>query len=311
VLERIRHDLASGTDAEKRLREPLDLDSLETLELLGRIEEEYGVAIDDREVAPALTVGHVERIVTGRGPESVRMEMPRWSRHAPATWIRAAIQLTVVPALLRLWVRVDVVGRERAGEVEGACIFVANHTSVLDAPVVLLALPRHLRSRLSPAMAIETLPERFDPGAPLVRRLRSSVLYGLAVAIFNAYPLPQSRGFRPSLEYTGELLDAGLCPLVFPEGRMTRSGETAAFKQGIGLIAVETRAPIVPVHLEGLGRILPPGGRWPKRGRARVSIGPPFDPLEGTDRSPAAVAARIERAVTGLRGDPATRSPRR
>ena len=311
VLERVRHDLASGTNPGRVLSEPLDLDSLETLELLGRIEEEYGVAIDDREVATALTVGQVERIVAGRGVERVRMEMPRWSRRVPATWIRAALQLTVVPTLLRLWVRLDVVGRERAGEVEGSCIFVANHTSTLDAPAVLLALPQPLRSRLSPAMAIETLPERFDPGAPLLRRLRSSLLYALAVLVFNAYPLPQSRGFRPSLEYTGELLDSGLCPLVFPEGRMTRSGKIKPFKQGIGLIAVETRAPIVPVHLEGLGRILPPGGRWPKAGRARVTIGRPFDPLEGTTREPAAVAARIERAVADLADDPATRPSRR
>jgi len=311
VFERVRRDLASGTDPGKSLSESLDLDSLETLELLGRIEEEYGVAVDDREVSTALTVGQVERIVAGRGTESVRMEMPRWSRRAPATWIRAVLQRTLVPALLRLWVRLEVVGREGAGEVDGACIFVANHTSAFDAPVVLLALPRRLRSRLSPAMAIETLPDRFDPGAPVLRRLRSSVLYGLAVLVFNAYPLPQSRGFRPSLEYTGELLDAGLCPLVFPEGRMTRSGRMGPFKQGIGLLALETRAPIVPVHLEGLGRILPPGGRRPGTGRARVTIGKPFDPLEGAAAEPAEVAARIERAVACLAGDPATRSPRR
>jgi long-chain acyl-CoA synthetase len=300
VFGRVRRDLASGTDPRERLSEPLDLDSLETLELLGLIEEEFGVAVDDRQVAASLTLGQVERIVAGPRAPRLRMEMPRWSRRFPARWVRAVLQRTLVPALLRLWVRFEIAGRGRVTEMDGACILVANHTSVFDAPAVLLALPAGLRGRLAPAMAIEVLPERLDPAAPLVRRLRSSLLYGLAVLIFNAYPLPQSRGFRPSLEYTGELLDAGLWPLIFPEGRMTRSGKMESFKQGIGLLALETRATIVPVHLEGLGRILPPRARWPKVGRARVTLGDPFDPLEGGIAEPAEIAGRIERAVARL-----------
>jgi long-chain acyl-CoA synthetase len=307
VLERVRRDLASGVDPRQRLAEPLDLDSLETLELLGLIEEEFGVAVDDREVPATLTVGQVESIVAGREDAKVRMEMPRWSRRFPARWVRTLIQRTILPALVRRWVRLETRGRENARAVDGPTIFVANHTSVLDAPVLLTALPRSLRSRLCPAMAIETLPERFDPDASLLRRLRSSILYSLAVLVFNAYPLPQSRGFRPSLEYTGELLDAGYCPLVFPEGRMTRDGTMASFKQGIGLIALETRASVVPVHLWGLGRILPPGGRWPKAGPARVVIGRRFDPLEEGGGEPAEVAARIERAVAGVDPTPPRR----
>ena len=118
--------------------------------------------------------------------------------------------------------------------------------------------------------------------------------------LFNAYPLPQSHGFRPSLEYTGELLDSDFVPLVFPEGLMSKTGEMASFKAGIGLLALETRARVLPVFLEGLETILPPGGRRPRSGRARMVVGDPFDPLEEGSREPGEIAARIEREVRRL-----------
>jgi 1-acyl-sn-glycerol-3-phosphate acyltransferase len=81
---------------------------------------------------------------------------------------------------------------------------------------------------------------------------------------------------------------------------MSKTGEMEAFKAGIGLLALETRARVLPVYLEGLGEILPPGGRRPRRGRARMAVGRPLDPLAGGSRDPGEIAARIERAVRRL-----------
>src|SRR5207247_9743584 len=139
-----------------------------------------------------------------------------------------------------------------------------------DVPAILTALPGALARRLAPAMAIETLPDHFEPaGKPFLRRARSAILYNLAVLVFGAYPLPQSRGFRPSLEYTGELLDAGFSPLIFPEGQMTRIGRMLPFKPGIGLLAIETRARILPARVDGLAEVLPPDPPWPRPRPAR------------------------------------------
>jgi long-chain acyl-CoA synthetase len=303
AFERVRRGGEAG--AAGPVSERLDLDSLETLELLSLVEEEFGVAIDDREVAAAPTVEQLQRIVAGEGAPGLRLAMPRWGRRAPATWVREAAWWFLLPALFRAFVRLGVEGRHNVASLSGAHILAANHTSVLDVPAILMALPRGARRRLCPAMAIETLPERFEHGPPARwRRLRSSALYGLAVLLFQAYPLPQSRGFRPSLEYTGELLDHGLLPLVFPEGRMSRTGRIEEFKSGVGLLAVETRARVVPVRVEGLGRLMPPTARWPRRGRARVVIGEPIDlPSPGTGAH-AAAARMIERAVRGLAPEP-------
>jgi len=229
--------------------------------------------------------------------ETRRLSMPHWGCRPPVRWLRALLRAAFLRPLFGCFVKLEVIGQERLRDLREPFLLVANHTSLLDTPSVLFALPRPLRGRLAPAMAIEAVPNR--------------LLYNLAVLLFNAYPMPQSRGFRPSLEHTGELMDEGFLPLVFPEGHMTRDGRMAPFKQGIGLLALETRALVVPFLLEGLHSIMPPGSRWPARGRARVILGQPFLPLAQADVPPGdnpamRAAAEIEQAVRSLRaaGDP-------
>ena len=83
--------------------------------------------------------------------------------------------------------------------------------------------------------------------------------YFLATGLFNAYPLPQRMaGVRRALKYTGELIDEGYCPLVFPEGARTTDGTMQPFKTGIGLMATRLRVPVVPIHIAGLFEIYPP-----------------------------------------------------
>jgi acyl carrier protein len=304
ALAKLRPELGSGVDPRARLAEDLGLESLEIVELLSLIEEEHDVPLDERRIGASPTVADVERLLQSPSETEARpVSMPRWTWSLLPRLVRGFLRAILLRPLFAVFVRLEVRGGEHLRHVRAPFLLVSNHTSVFDAPAVLFALPPWLRRRLAPSMAIETLPEHFDPeGQPLLLRIRSRVLYSLALLLFGAYPLPQSRGYRPSLEYTGELLDAGRCPLVFPEGAMTRSGAMTPFKAGIGLLAVETRALVVPVHVEGLGEILPPESRWPKRGRARVTFGPPF--LASTARSdePAEVASRIESAVSALKG---------
>jgi 1-acyl-sn-glycerol-3-phosphate acyltransferase len=227
--------------------------------------------------------------------------MPRWSRSLPARTVRSTAWDLLLRPLFSVFVRLEVRGRENIPHGGGPYLVVANHGSLLDTPAVRAALPRFVRARLYPAMAVEVLPAHFEPERHgFAARLRSGALYAAASTFFAAYPMPQSRGYRPSLEYTGELLDAGLSPLIFPEGRMTRTGEMLPFKSGIGLLAVETQAQVLPIHLSGLFEVLPPESRWPKRGGAVASIGRPILPAEnGGD--PASIARRIEAAVRALR----------
>jgi len=312
ALSRFRQDRGNGQDPSARLQEDLGLDSLDVVELLSLLEEEHDVAFPDEALRQGLTVSGLERLLGEQEREHgtrAEIPMPRWSRRWPLRLLRSFLRPLLLRPLFWLYVGLDVEGRERARAEDGPFLVVANHTSVLDAAAILFALPRELRGRLAPAMAAEALPARFDPaGKSAWSRLSALALYGIAAGAFCAYPFPQTRGFRPSLEYTGELIDAGFSPLVFPEGRMTRTGGMTPFKAGIGLLATETRVAVLPVHLDGLAEILPPASHWPrKRGRARVRIGSPLLPDQTLVSDPQSATRAIEKAVRDL-GDPSVGS---
>ncbi len=119
-------------------------------------------------------------------------------------------------------------------------------------------------------------------------------------ALFNVFPLPRSAGLRQSFAHAGEALDRGEHVLVFPEGRRSKDGRLQTFESGIGLLAQESQAPVVPIFIEGLGRRL--DGRWPARGAVTVRMGAPLTMMPGEE--PQAFAYRLEAAVAALGSQP-------
>ena len=202
--------------------------------------------------------------------------------------------------LLRNRLPLTVTGADLLERLRPPVIFAANHVSHLDTPVILAALPPSWRRRLVPAMVQEWFLPHFRPeGFTLRERFSAGLQYVLACGCFNAYPLPQRMGgIRRSLRYTGELLDHGFCPLVFPEGRRSRDGTLLNFQAGIGLMGVRLEVPVVPVYVDGLFQVFPAGSRWPARGPVAVTFGEPvrLDPGQGY----AEAASEVRRAVEEL-----------
>jgi long-chain acyl-CoA synthetase len=129
-------------------------------------------------------------------------------------------------------------------------------------------------------------------------RLRAGLLYTLAALYFDAFPLPQREaGTRRTLRYVGDLLDAGLSVLVYPEGERTETGAIGAFRPGIGMMGARLSVPVVPVRLEGVDRVLHRSWHMARPGPVRVAFGRPLK-LEGDDF--AGLAARVEEAVRNL-----------
>jgi long-chain acyl-CoA synthetase len=294
----------------------LGLSSLERVELMMALEEAFQVTIDETRFAAAATVADLEALTrpldvggpAGRAhagalepapgaPEPV--DFPAWSRSLPARALRRASLPTWILPLGRIFASLKVEGLEHLDELQGPAIFAANHQSHFDTPVVLMALPPRWRYRTAPAMAKEFFtphfhPEGFSRRAVLTNRLN----YHLAALFFNAFPLPQREaGTRQTLRYIGTLLAEGYSVLIFPEGRRTGEGEINRFQPGVGMIGARLQAPVVPVRLDGLDRILHASWRFPRRGIARVAFGRPMS-LSGSDY--AALAAEVEREVRAL-----------
>jgi long-chain acyl-CoA synthetase len=281
----------------------LAISSLERVEMLSELENQYGVELDERRFAEISSVDELNALLRDAGEQTARVErtlLPRWTRTFPLRAFRFLFFQAAVIPLFRGLLTLNVEGLENLQNLDPPVLFASNHQSDLDAPAILTAMPPRWRHRLAPAMSQDYFRAWIEPvNASLKERTSMMFQYFLATGLFNAYPLPQRMaGVRRALKYTGELMDQRYCPLVFPEGIRTPDGAMRPFKTGIGLMATHLRATVVPIHLSGLFEIYPSNASWPKRGPVHVQIGAPLHFEEEHDELTATRA--IEDAVHRL-----------
>ncbi len=281
--------------------EALGLSSLERVELLMEIEDRFQIHLDEVRFTQARDVSEIRRIIedSRARPAVETLEFPTWNRSWIARVFRGlSLAIWILPIThVFAWIRAD--GSENLKSLEGPVIFASNHQSSLDVPVILRALPRHLRYSIAPAMGKEFFRAHFHPREHTRREwFLKSIEYYLASLLFNTFPISQREaGTRQTLSYIGELVDEGNSILIFPEGERTDQGEIREFQPGVGMIAQMLKIPVVPVYLEGVYRVLHKSWRFPRPGHVRVVFGPPLH-LEGNDYQ--SLARDVERAVRQL-----------
>jgi long-chain acyl-CoA synthetase len=130
------------------------------------------------------------------------------------------------------------------------------------------------------------------------RSFTNSLNYYLSSWLFNGFPIPQREpGALETLRYMGELANEKWCPLIFPEGRMSRDDLILPFQPGVGMIASKLGIPVVPIRIDGMNRVLNPAWKMAKMARVRIAIGMPLR-LEGEDYL--VLAKQVEEAVKAL-----------
>jgi long-chain acyl-CoA synthetase len=319
----------SGQDS---LEEDLGLSSLDRVELMSLIEQELGLSIDEQVMAQVRTVEELEKAAGQRAvqveseqvpstqepeipepepagvvrkelqdePRSTGLSVPAWKGYFPCRWLRAAFQATVLPVTTRIFLRLQINGLERLQDIQPPVIFAANHSSHMDTPALLTALPLFWRLRMAPAVRQDFFGPLVSPQqSSRIQRLSSRLQYILLVLFINIYPLPQrTAGVRQALRYTGRLVDAGNCPLIFPEGIRTPDGRMRDFQRGVGFMARELDIPIVPVRLHGLFELFSIHHRFPRPGRAEVSFGTPVYP--SPDKDAATLTTEVQTRIQEL-----------
>jgi long-chain acyl-CoA synthetase len=158
-------------------------------------------------------------------------------------------------------------------KVESPVLFISNHMSYLDYAAVMFSLPEKWRYTTATAAWEEFF---FPHKASLPMRLWKRFAYEYGTMVLNLFPLPQTGGFRQSFRYMGKLADMGQNILLFPEGQRSRDGRLLPLRRGLGLMVMELRIPVVPVHITGMEKVYPPGTVLPTPGHVRVSIGEPM-----------------------------------
>jgi 1-acyl-sn-glycerol-3-phosphate acyltransferase len=192
----------------------------------------------------------------------------------------------------RFWGGWEVTGHEHVPR-EGAVLIAPNHLSFLDPPLMGCALQR-------PGWFMAKA-ELFDvPG------------FRWLITHMHAYPVKRGAPDRAALKRTLDYLRNGEVVCVFPEGKRSVDGQLSPIESGIGMLAVKTGAPIVPVAIRGTDHVLPRDAKRLYRARVRVRFGLPIPvpPAEGrTDKELSQVMAdqlrdRIQALMDELDGKP-------
>lgn len=214
-----------------------------------------------------------------------------WARTPAATVVREGIQRFGLRPLMSVGITPTVRGLDVLDQLVAPVVFVANHTSHLDTPLILCSLPDAWRRKTAVAAAADYF---FDTWW----RATSSAM------VFNTFPIERRSGSMSATP--GELLAQGWNVVVFPEGTRSPDGWTRRFKAGASLLAQQQQVPVVPIGIRGSFAAMPRGRSWPAPGRPAVIVrfGEPLLPLTG--EGPREFGVRIESAVAELADEDAT-----
>ena len=181
-------------------------------------------------------------------------------------------------------VRIQVEGLEHVARTRSQ-VFVANHASTIDIPVVFRVLPVPLRFILKKELAW-VLPVGF--------------FAWLTRMIFVDRRNPEKA--RIALRKVAALGRRGGSIMAFPEGTRSRGRGLLPFKKGVFVAAIQAGLPVVPVAIHGAEHVLPSDSIAARPGVVRVAIGRPI-PTAGmrleqrgalADEAHAAVAALLD-----------------
>ena len=158
--------------------------------------------------------------------------------------------------------KVKLVGRDKI-DPAGTYIFMSNHVSNLDPPILVPLIPRRT----------SVLAKREIWRIPI-----------LSKALDLAEIVPVERSNREaaiqSIRRAGEVMRHGVNMTIYPEGTRSRDGRLLPFKKGPFHLAMETGFPVVPVTILGTYEMMPKGSSIIKGGTATLVFHAPIDPRQ-------------------------------
>lgn len=164
-----------------------------------------------------------------------------------------------------LGIKVETSGVEKVDR-KSPYIFMANHLSFLDGPMLFMLIPQSIRVILKK--------EVFR--IPVIGQ-------GMRYVGFVPVDRKSIRGGKKSIDKAARLMrERSYSFLIFPEGTRSRDGRIQAFKRGGFFLALEGQASIIPISIRGTYELMPRGTLLAKKGKVRVLFHPPVS-VQGYD----------------------------
>lgn len=180
-----------------------------------------------------------------RGNVDTLWRMAMWGAHAGARLVG---------------VRWQVIGCEKI-DPAGTYIFMSNHTSNIDPPVLVPCLGQ--RVFILAKKSLFKIP-----------------ILGTAMRLAQVIPVDRSNreSAVESVRQAVQVLKSGLSLLVYPEGTRSRDGRLLPFKKGPFYLAVDSGTPIVPITIVGANDAWPKGKFVMRPVTIRIIFHDPIDP---------------------------------
>jgi 1-acyl-sn-glycerol-3-phosphate acyltransferase len=199
-----------------------------------------------------------------------------YTRKHGVNWLMYAIVRGVLQPALLIYLRLSRQGREHA-RVRGGLLVAANHRSFLDPFVIGVSLP--WRRAMNHVAKIELFEKRWQ---------------GWLLSRLGAFPIRRGEADEEAMKTARLVLERGGTVCIFPEGTRIRTGSLAAPKRGVGRLALETGAPVLPLAVLGTEQVR---RGWRIRPRkVKIRAGRPMTFPQAEHPSPAlaaSVTARI------------------
>jgi len=170
--------------------------------------------------------------------------------------------------------RVKLVGLDKI-DLSGTYIFMSNHVSNLDPPILCPLIPR--RTSILAKKEIWRIP-----------------ILGKALDLAEIVPVERENrdAAIQSIRRAGEVMQHHINMTLFPEGTRSRDGRLLPFKKGPFHLAAETGFPIVPITILGTYEMMPKGNMIVRPGTATLVFHAPVDPKQYSSREELMQAVR-------------------
>jgi 1-acyl-sn-glycerol-3-phosphate acyltransferase len=166
----------------------------------------------------------------------------------------------------------------------GPVIYVANHQSHYDAPIVGVLVTDRPFSGMARSGLFKS-------------RILGSIMRGI-----GSIELEQGKGDAGAMKAALAELELGRTVLIFPEGTRTKDGALSEFQRGVMLLIKRSRANVVPVAVEGAFDIWPIGSSRPKlSGRMAVKAAPAIPSHDLMANGPDVALEYLKRTIETMR----------
>lgn len=180
------------------------------------------------------------------------------------------ISIRVIRIWAKVWaflsgIRFEVHGKDLI-DIKKPYIFIFNHRSFIDAPIIPIAIPQAVRALGK-------------------KELSKIPIFGWIVgrlAVWVDRTSPESR--RTSLEKLIGIVQKGISVVVAPEGTRNDTSETLLpFQKGAFRLSIDTRIPIMPMAVIGADQIMKRGSILLSPGKVRIYFSDPIFPPPPSD----------------------------